>query len=96
MLVASLLYSVASLPSPGSRHCSLVRRLEVTDNPAMCFSEPECGQQCSTVDTVKCQTVQDRECKTVNQNKCFNVQQQVSPDIFQVFRIEINIDHFVI
>ena len=71
---------VSSLPDPrthgGSRHCSLVRKL-VADNPAMCFSEPECGQQCRTVESLQCETVQDRQCRTVNQNKCFDVQQQV-------------------
>ena len=77
-----LVAGVSSLPDPrthgGSRHCNLVRKM-VADNPAMCFSEPECGQQCSTVEKLQCQTTRDRECRTVNQNKCFNVQEQVSP-----------------
>ena len=55
-----------------------MRKLEAT-NPAMCFSEPECGEECSSRDTVRCQTVTDRQCRTVNQDKCFNVKEQVRP-----------------
>ena len=74
MLVS--LSSLGDLPSPGSHHCNLVRRLTPT-NPAMCFSEPECEEKCSLVDEVKCQTRQEQECRTVNQNKCSVVQEQV-------------------
>ena len=59
--MAALVYSVVSLPAPGSKHCSLVRRLEAdNNNPAMCFSEPECQQQCGLVDNIQCQTQTDR------------------------------------
>ena len=60
LLVTSLVYSVSSLPSPGLKDCRLVRRLEVTASPAMCFSEPECGEQCGLVDNIQCQTRTDR------------------------------------
>ena len=62
-MATSLVYSVLSLPvsepGSGSKLCSLVRRLEA-DNPAMCFSEPECEQRCGLVDNIQCQTRIDR------------------------------------
>ena len=68
----------------GSRHCSLVRKLKA-DNPLMCFSEPECGQDCRQVERLQCRTVQDRQCRTVSRDNCFNVQEQVGPD-FKYFQ----------
>merc|ERR1712158_334962 len=75
--VASLSMAVEALPDPSLHQgkCHLVRRLEDV-NPAMCFSEPECGEQCTTVDDVQCQTRPVRQCRQVNQQKCTNVQEQ--------------------
>ena len=77
LIVLVSLTCVSCLPSPGSHHCRLVRRLEAV-NPAMCFSEPECEEKCQLVDDVQCQTRSSQECRTVNEQKCSQVQEQVS------------------
>ena len=52
--------------------CSLVR--ETTKVSEECFLEPECGEECETLDEKKCNTVQEQQCRTVQEQQCDVVQ----------------------
>ena len=67
IIIFLLLSSFSSSSSSPSKSCQLVR----SSSPgADCFSEPECGEKCSTVQEQQCSTVQQQQCSTVNQQKC--------------------------
>ena len=52
--------------------CSLVR--ETTKVSEECFLEPECGEECKTVDERKCSTVQEQQCRKVQEQQCDVIQ----------------------
>ena len=68
---------VAAVPHPfaspdlGGKTCSLVR--ETTKISDECFLEPECGQECETVNEKKCQTKQEQKCRTIEEQVCDNI-----------------------
>ena len=42
-----------------------------------CFLEPECGEECKTVQEEKCKTVQEQQCRNVEEQVCDVVQVRV-------------------
>ena len=55
--------------------CSLVR--ETTKVSEECFLEPECGEECKTVQEEKCKTVQEQQCRNVEEQVCDVVQVRI-------------------
>ena len=76
-LTVFILPSSLSVPSPSAspaKVCSLVR--SPTKTGAMCFSEPECEQKCSTTYEQQCSTQQEQKCSTVSEQQCSTVREQ--------------------
>ena len=77
ILTVCFLTSSLAVPFPfasPSKSCNLVR--SPTKTSAMCFSEPECEQKCSTTYKQQCSTQQERKCSTVSEQQCATVREQ--------------------
>ena len=71
-LVCGVPHPLAGPLKQNGKTCSLVR--ETTKVSEECFLEPECGEECKTVDERKCSTVQEQQCRTVQEQQCDVVQ----------------------
>ena len=79
VLLVAASHLVCGVPHPfagplkqNGKTCSLVR--ETTKVSEECFLEPECGEECKTVNERKCSTVQEQQCRTVQEQQCDVVQ----------------------
>ena len=79
LILAVASHLVSGVPHPfagplkqNGKTCSLVR--ETTKVSEECFLEPECGEECKTVQEEKCKTVQQQQCRNVQEQVCDVVQ----------------------
>ena len=77
MIAASHLAETVPHPQPlkgSGKTCELVRETRKVSEE--CFLEPECGEECRTVQEKKCSTVQEEQCRTVQEEQCDTVQEE--------------------
>ena len=70
------LHQVVSIPYPFAGPDKNCRLEQSTRDLGQCFLEPECNNECKSVNEQQCSTVNEEQCTTVNQQKCSTINEQ--------------------